>query len=116
MQLPTRTTQSDCGFLIMLYLVICKKISKAQSWINPYFPIGSNLPESSVFRKDAKQNLEYQTLQMKKHYYKRNHIYLCLDLHKGYIRKPKDHKHHLFYKNAFCHHTYQSSLNFYRYD
>ena len=27
---------------------------------------------------------------MKKHYYKRNHIYLCLDLHKGYIRKPKD--------------------------
>ena len=26
---------------------------------------------------------------MKKHYYKRNHIYLCLDLHKGYIRKPK---------------------------
>ena len=53
---------------------------------------------------------------MKKHYYKRNHIYLCLELHKGYIRKPKDHKHHLFYKNAFCHHTYQSILNFYRYD
>ena len=45
---------------------------------------------------------------MKKHYYKRNHIYLCLDLHKGYIRKPKDHMHHLFCKNAFCHHTYQS--------
>lgn len=92
MQLPTRTTQSDCGFLIMLYLVICKRSAKHRAGLIHIFPFEAMgivhpiSPGVIGLPKDAKQNLEYQTLQMKKHYYKRNHIYLCLDLHKGYIQ------------------------------